>query len=261
MGSFTIGRMVEFIDLQARMKMKAQANKLFLSYLWWILEPLLFVLLFYFVFGLLMKKGGGVDFIAFLLVGKVIFMWFSKGVVMGSTSLIQNRGIMTLRPIPKWLFPFVSVQIATYKSLVALFVVMLALLFTGYSDPNNWWQLLPLFCLTYFLISSFACFLSILVAIAEDFSQIISLFMIGLLFCSGIFWDINSIQDQQLAQLLLILNPLAGLIDSYRVVLIQNTTVDLVKLYSALGVGISMWLINIVILKRYNNHITRLIIS
>lgn len=40
----------ELVDIQARMSLKAEASKLYLSYLWWILEPILYVLVFYFVF-------------------------------------------------------------------------------------------------------------------------------------------------------------------------------------------------------------------
>ncbi|MES9844972.1 MAG: ABC transporter permease [Candidatus Sedimenticola sp. PURPLELP] len=261
MENLSFGRIVEFIDLQARMKMKAQSNKLFLSYLWWILEPLLYVSLFYFVFGLIMKRGGGEGFVMFLIVGKVVFMWFSKGVVMGSTSLRQNRGIITLRSIPKWIFPIVSVQIATYKSVVALAVVLVVMLLAGYVEPDNWWQLIPLLMITYILVSAVACFLSMLVAVAEDFSQIISLLMIGLLFSSGIFWDINTISDEQLRNLVMTINPLAGLIDSYRTVILQNQLIELVRIYPAIGTGVTLWIMNILALNHFNNKITRLVIS
>lgn len=252
---------VEVIDLQARMQMKSQANKLVLSYLWWFLEPLLFVILFYFVFALVLKRGGGGDFVVFLLVGKVVFMWFSKAAVMGSTSLRKNKGIIILRDIPRWIFPLVNVQVATYKSLIALFVVVLVLLLTGYSDLAYLWQIVPLLFLSYFFISSVACFLSFLVALAEDFSQIISLFMIGMMFCSGIFWDINAISNLQLKNAILIFNPLAGLIDAYRTAIVSGSLIQPTKLYSAFVIGFLMWSINVFIFTRYGNSITRRVVT
>ena len=261
MNKYSIKQIIEIIDLQARMQLKAQVNKLFLSYFWWFLEPLLFVALFYFVFGLLMKRGGGVNFVLFLLVGKVVFMWFSKGAVMGSTSLRKNTKIIMMRDIPKWVFPLVSVQVATYKSLIALIILLSVLLLSGNSDPRSWWQLIILILLSYLFISSVACLLSLLVAVAEDFSQLISLFMIIMMFGSGIFWDINSISNKQLVDIVLIVNPLAGLIDSYRTVILNGNLVEPQRLYSVLIASMIIWGVNIIAFKRFNNSITRLIIS
>ena len=44
--------------------------------------------------------------------------------------------------------------------------------------------------------------------------------MVFLLFMSGVFWDLNAIQDPELRAWLLILNPMAALIDAYRQVLL-----------------------------------------
>jgi len=43
------------------------------------------------------------------------------------------------------------------------------------------------------------------------------------MFASGIFWDINSIHDASLRELVFVYNPVAFLIDSYRQVLMENS--------------------------------------
>ena len=55
------------VDLHARMALRADAQKFVLGYLWWILEPLFFVAVFYVVFGVILQNGRG-DFLAFLIV-------------------------------------------------------------------------------------------------------------------------------------------------------------------------------------------------
>ena len=46
----TLPQYLRLIDTQARMALKSDAANLVLGYVWWILEPLLYVMVFYVVF-------------------------------------------------------------------------------------------------------------------------------------------------------------------------------------------------------------------
>ena len=71
---------------------------------------------------------------------------------------------------------------------------------------------------------------ALLVCAQRDFQLLISLGMVFLLFMSGIFWDIRSIEDPLLADWLMMLKPLAGLIDSYRQVLMMQQAPEMNRL-------------------------------
>jgi lipopolysaccharide transport system permease protein len=60
--------------------------------------------------------------------------------------------------------------------------------------------------------------------------MLINMGMMFLLFTSGVFWDVSSIQNADLKQWLLWLNPLAFLLDCYRKVIMQSVAYDLVHL-------------------------------
>ena len=66
-------------DTMARMSLRAEASRYFLGYIWWILEPMLWVAVFYVVFEVLLQAGRA-DFLVFLMCGKLAFIWFSKSV-------------------------------------------------------------------------------------------------------------------------------------------------------------------------------------
>ena len=250
----------QLVDMQAKMKMKAQANKLVLSYMWWLLEPLLFVSLFYVVFGYILQRGGE-DFFTFLVIGKIVFMWFSKSVVSASTSLIQNKGIIGQRSLPKWIFPMVNIQESSYKSIFSFFIMIVLVLTQGYSVSIFWLQLIPLSMLLYLLICGLGMFFSILVSVAKDFSNLISLFMMGLMFSSGIFWDINQIESKALVDILYLVNPMLAIITAYRDVIMHNMVVDIYKLLPTLMISIVLILGSTVALNKFNNKITRILFS
>ena len=122
----TFTQTISLIHTQAVMKLKSQANSLVLSYLWWVLEPLLYVALFYFVFKYVLYRGDE-NFFIFLMVGKIPFLWFSKAVNTGANSIIQNRGLIAQRIIPKAIFPLINCQEALYKQLFAFAVLLIFL--------------------------------------------------------------------------------------------------------------------------------------
>lgn len=246
--------------MQAKMKMKAQANKLVLSYLWWVLEPLLFVSLFYFVFEFLLQRGGE-NYLLFLVVGKIVYLWFSKSIVTASNGIVHNRGIIGQRSIPKWIFPLVNIQETLYKSLISFSLLFGMLWLMGHEPWFGYWQLIPLMIITYVLICAIGMFCAILVTFARDFSNLINLGMMGLMFGSGVFWDINNIQDPEIRQIIFELNPLAAILDGFRKILISQSSIDLFSyipafIFSVIVLGVSLWVI-----RRYNNKLTRVLFS
>ena len=50
-------RFISLVHVQAQMQLRANAARTYLSYAWWLFEPLLYVGLFYLVFEVLLLRG------------------------------------------------------------------------------------------------------------------------------------------------------------------------------------------------------------
>jgi len=74
-----------------------------LGYLWSLLEPLSLVLVFYFVFVVIARRGGP-DYPLIVMLGILPYTFFSSVVTGGSTSLTQNRGLIRRVYLPRELF-------------------------------------------------------------------------------------------------------------------------------------------------------------
>jgi len=86
--------------------------------------------------------------------------------------------------------------------------------------------LVPLIFLNGVLIAGCAMVAALLVCLQRDFKPLVQLGTVFLLFTSGVFWDIHSVQNGDLAAWLMRLNPIAVLIDSYRQVLLYGSAPD-----------------------------------
>ncbi|WP_024460084.1 ABC transporter permease [Marinimicrobium sp. LS-A18] len=219
-----ISNFLALVDVKARMSLKSDASKLYLSYLWWLLEPVLWVLMFYLVFTLLL--GFGRDLL-FLMAGKIPFLWFSKSVLSSSNSIVQGKSLITQTNVPRQFFPYEQVHTVLYRQWVTFLMLFGLTVVYGYMPSWHWLWMVPLWVVQYMLILLVSLVAAICVSYVRDTRILIGMSMMGLMFGSGIFWDLERIQDPVSRELLVTWNPLAYLLDAYRDVLMRGELYDL----------------------------------
>jgi len=229
----TLRHYFTLVDTMARMSLKADAARFFFGYLWWILEPLLYVAVFYVVFEVVLGTKRP-DFLVFLMCGKLTFIWFSKSVNQASRSIVANKGLIGKIDVPKSLFPMATIQEGLYKQASVFLLLFIVLLAKGYGVSATWLWLVPVVLVNYLMIVAVSFFGAFLVCLVFDFSMFISLGIIFLLFTSGIFWDVRALADPAMTEAVLVFNPMAFIIDAYRQVLMAGVAPDLTHL-GALG--------------------------
>ena len=230
----TFSQTVTLVDTLARFHLKGESRQYFLGNLWWVLEPLLYVGVFYLVFETLLDSRQP-DFLYFLIVGKVTFIWFSKSVNQAASSLEANKGLMAQTNLRKELFPLAVILQGLYRQFVVFLFLIGFLIIGGYPPSATWLWLIPLAALQTMLITACGLLGALLVSVKRDFRLVIQLGTVFLLFMSGIFWDLNTVAEAHLRGGLLVLNPLANLIDCYRQVLMRDEAPNAIRLAWVLG--------------------------
>jgi lipopolysaccharide transport system permease protein len=211
---------ITLVDTKAKMTIKAESSRLYLSFLWWIVEPLFFVATFYVVFEVLLGYGQK-DYIIFLMCAKIPYLWFSKAVTSAAGSIMADKWVVSYIDIPKAIFPYSAIQISIYKEAVVFFLLIALCFSYGYHPHLNWIYLLPLIFLEYIIIVFFGLLTAVLVCYAEDVRILINMFMLLLMFISGIFFDVATIKAP-FGELLLAFNPIAFLCNGFRSILMNN---------------------------------------
>src|SRR5690625_4509652 len=147
------------------MSLKADAARLYLSYLWWVLEPVLWVLAFYFVFTVLLDFGRD---LLFIMLGKIPFLWFSKSVTNGSDSIAGGKGLINQANIPKQFFPYVATVEVLYRQWVVFLVLMAMAWLYGHTPSLHWLWIIPLVAVQYLVILPLAMLGAVLVGYVRD---------------------------------------------------------------------------------------------
>lgn len=213
----------QLLFFTVRCRLKSEASTSYLNYGWWVIEPLLHMATFYFVFDILMNQGTP-DFVPFLLTGLTPWLWFNKSVINAANSLAAGRAIMLQTRISLSLFPAEVIAQDTVKQGVVFSLLLTFLLLYGYS-PNIHWFGLPVLLLTQLVLTAAASFaIAMLVPFLPDFKYLVVAGLQMMMFGSGIFFTIDLILPEHRA--LFFLNPMANLIHSYRAVLMYGQWPD-----------------------------------
>jgi lipopolysaccharide transport system permease protein len=217
-------RLVQVFLTKLKFNLKSEASKTYLGYVWWVLEPALYVGVLYLVFGTF-RAHGGTEFVIFLIVGKIPFLWFSKSVTNASRAVQTGRGLINQVAIHKAFFPLVSVTQDLVKQFFVFILMFIVLMSIGLAADWSWLYVVPLIVVQLLLTVACALVAAGIIPFVPDFRYIISTGMTMLMLMSGIFFDYKTVVLEK-HQDLFLLNPMARLLKNYRQVLIDNAQPD-----------------------------------
>jgi len=222
------GRLIELIWTKAIFNLRSEVHRSYLSYGWWVLEPLLHMVVYYVVFGMLLQRGDE-NFAVFLLTGLIPWMWFSKGVSASSSSILGGQQLMMQVGLPAIVFPLVSLLQNSIKQLPAIVLLVGFVWVNGFTPGASWLALLPVILVQIMLMTAFACFVAAVIPFMRDLAYLVPTGLMFIMFLSGIFYDYRVIPEDW--QSVFLLNPIAFFLKCYREIFMSNTLPDMQTLY------------------------------
>lgn len=242
-------RYLELIWYKACAEMKVDAERAYLGYLWWVAEPLIYMVAFYFIFDVGIRRGG-LSMVPFLLSGLVPWKWFASCVKAGSNAIRSNNGLLQQVYLPKYIFPGIVLVANTLKFGIILGLLLVLLILFGHYPTWTWLMLPVLIFVQFVMMLAIASFLSALVPIFPDIKLLIDNAIIIGMFTAGVFFDIAKRSPD--AQLYLRLNPMTEMIESYRQVLLHNELPAWRHLAIILFASLLLYCLTLQLLRKYD---------
>jgi len=241
----------ELIWFRAYADLKSEASRTYIGILWWILDPLLQMGIFYLVFGVGLRGAGRTEnFVQFLLVGIIIWRWFATSVNFSSGAIMQNRNLVLRLDIEKWVFPATMIAGNAFKFAIAFSVLIAFLMFSGM--PLTWYYLqLPLLLIVQLtLICGVAYVTAALVPLLPDLKNLISHLLMLMFFLSGIFYDVDDMPEK--FQWVFDLNPMVHVIQAYRAVMLHGEMPEWLPLLAVFVLGLILMAAGIWLMRSLN---------
>lgn len=236
---------LELMFFRALAELRAEASRMYLGFLWWVLEPLLFMGVFYFVFNVGLRRGDA-DYMPFLLSGLIAWKWFASSVEGGANAVSKNAGMIQQVYIPKFILPGIMLISNTCKFLLVFLVCILVWLLVFDKPVTLSWLALPAVILLQFVFTAgVLCMVASMVPFFPDLRPLLANVIMLLLFTSGIFFDIEKTPEE--VRRILVLNPVALMVQLYRKVMMDHEWPDPGRMLFVLVCGlvclaIGMWI-------------------
>ena len=201
---------------ELRQKYKGSA----LGVLWYLINPLVLMGAYYFMFGVVFKIAGAnqpEQYPLFLLIGLVVWIFFSQSLLSAAPSLLEHGALVRKARFPRETIPasVVTVQLVTFVVLLAL-LAPVTIAIRGTVDVALLVLPLVLACLFVFVLG-LALAVSVLHAYFRDVAPILSAALLPWFFMSPIFFEPEGITTDERARFVLEwLNPVAPFIGAVR---------------------------------------------
>ncbi len=224
----------------AKAQLKNEVAGSFLNWLWWILDPLLFMLVYTFVYSIVF--GRSQDYLcAFIFLGYCSWEFFNRSVKQSVKLVKKYKSVLSKVYLPKFILIISSMLVNGFKMLISLGIVVITM--AVYRIPPSLTMLwaIPFLLLLFLLTFGFSCWLLHFGVFFEDLANIVNVVLRLLFYMSGIFYN----PEQQLTGIvrycMIRLNPTCYIITQLRntVLYAQTPLWHWLILWAVIGAAVS----------------------
>lgn len=187
-----------------------------LGYIWSLLKPLFMFGILYVLFTFALPQGSrGVDhFGVWLLLGIVLWSFFSEATMVGTRSVVENGDLIRKVAIPRYLLVIASSVSALINLGLGMIIVLLFALFSGIVPTVSWLLLVPIILQLFMISIGMAFLLSALYVKFRDIAYIWEILLQAGFYASGIIFGIHLMP--QIIQKIAFINPVVQIVQEAR---------------------------------------------
>ncbi|MFD1707461.1 ABC transporter permease [Siminovitchia sediminis] len=205
-------------------EIKSKNKSNYLGMTWEFLNPLIQILIYWFVFGSIRQRAGievvpgfEVPFIFWLLGGFILWTFFYQSTIQGSKSVYTRLRMLSKMNFPMSVIPAIPIFAQFYTHLVLLAVTFIIFQLGGYYVSVYFAQILYFIFASFCLVFAISLITSTLSTLIRDVHMFLNATLRMLLYLSPVLWQLTILDEPLLT--ILKLNPLYYLIEGYRAAL------------------------------------------
>lgn len=206
-------------------ELKSANNSNYLGIAWEFLNPLIQVLIYWFVFGYGIRARGDVElstgelipFLPWMITGFILYTLFYQSTIQGSKSIYTRLKMLSKMNFPLSIIPNIVIFSQLYIHFFMIIIAVIIIYVFGYSLDIHFVQIFYFLFSTVIFSYSLALITSTLSTIIRDIHMLLNSSLRLLLYVSPVLWSIEDSGRMSVSiKGLLRYNPLYYLIEGYR---------------------------------------------
>ncbi|ETI69163.1 ABC transporter permease [Neobacillus vireti] len=198
-------------------ELKSSNNNNYLGILWVILNPLILISIYWFVFGIGIRGGQnvhGVAFLPWLLSGITVWFFISQSLTQGAKSIYSRIHIISKMNFPMSVIPSYIITSLFYQHIILIVIAMVLLGFYGFFPTLYIIQLPYMMLANFALLIGISLVTSTLTTIIRDVQMVVQSVVRALLYLTPILWPPDKLPAS--INTVLKVNPIYYIIEGYR---------------------------------------------
>src|SRR5699024_8443621 len=215
----------------------------YLGYFWWLLDPLLSIAVYYFLVVIILDRGGP-DYPVFLVIGLIVWRWISSSINASAKSVLRYSSIINQVALPKMIFPVSFTLSQLVNFLFGLVVITIFLALFGVMPTWHVVYLPLIIIITLLFLLAIGSVLGYITVFVRDIDNLLTHIIRVFFYASPIIWEGGRLPPEY--GLIVALNPIAIIVDSFRDVLMYHQNPNFIGLgiIFALSVIAILFMIN-----------------
>jgi ABC-type polysaccharide/polyol phosphate export permease len=242
----------------AKSDLKAEVADSHLGWVWWVLEPLCFMLIYTFIFGVVFDAKEDY-FPIFVYTGLTAWNFFSKSVKVSTRMVKRNKGIISKVYLPKFILAETTLLVNAFKMIISF--VIIAVMMAIFRVPITMHILMVLPMLILLVLITFGCMCVVMHfgVYVTDLANVTDIVLRLLFYMTGIFYSIDKRIGKKYPEISHIMgeaNPMAFIVNGLRDAMLYSSrpSLKLTAIWFVLAFGICLWGVWL-IYKNENNYV------
>jgi len=196
---------------------KSKYQSHYLGTAWQFLSPAIQILVYWFVFGIGIRRGhpvDGVPYLIWLMMGLIPWFFISPTIIQGSNSVYTKVNMVAKMKFPVSVLPSITIISNSINFVFMMIILGLMMIFYGINPGIYLLQLPYYFIATIVFLYAVTLLFSTIATVFRDFQLLLQSLIRMMLYLLPILWDMEKLHAAYVK--ILKLNPLYYLIDGYR---------------------------------------------
>ncbi|MGM0902867.1 MAG: ABC transporter permease [Bacillota bacterium] len=205
-------------------EMKSANSNTYLGILWEIINPMIQIAIYWFVFGYGIFRSAGradvelngemIPYFPWMLSGIIVWFFINQSITQGSKSIYSRIKMISKMSFPMSVVPTFVIFAKLYQHLMLLAVVLVIFHFLGYPINIYYLQLIYFIAATVVFLVALSLITSTISTIIRDFQMLLQAVVRVLIYLSPFLWPPYHLPET--VQTIMRLNPIFYLAEGYR---------------------------------------------
>lgn len=242
-----------FCCYSAYSQLSSEISGMRLGWLWWVIEPILFMAIYTFIFSVIFNRNM-TYLMAYISCGLMMWNFFQKSLLSSVTLVKHYSGLLHRVYMPKYALIFSTLLYNAFKMFISFMIVLVFMVYYRIPVGLSVLQFIPVMAV--FLLFTFGCcvWLLHLGVYLPDIKKVTSVLLKVLFYLSGVFYSLDSRIKDGFGSLLLKVNPIGSLLYEARNALLYNTNIAVLPVALIFVLSVILSVSGIFVVTRYEQH-------